>query len=210
MATNPWQAMDIVSSIQEAVKDCKYTQTNRFLSFAPQRDSNALCKWYVDGEGYFSDIYECLLRAQKQVFITDWWLSPEVYLKRPVSESLNQETRLDRVLGKIASRGVLIYVILYKEVSLVIGLDSKHTKKALKLTHPNIRVIRHPKDFLFMWSHHEKMVIIDQEIAFMGGLDLAFGRMDNKEHKLDDLNEDEGKNIISLYNKDFFIFFTDI
>ena len=43
-----------------------------------------------------------------------------------------------------------------------------------------------------MWSHHEKMVIIDQEVGFMGGLDLAFGRMDNKEHRLDDLDSEHG------------------
>ena len=28
------------------------------------------------------------------------------------------------------------------------------------------------------WSHHEKLVLIDNEIAFMGGLDLCFGRWD--------------------------------
>lgn len=28
------------------------------------------------------------------------------------------------------------------------------------------------------WSHHEKMVVIDQSVGFMGGLDICFGRMD--------------------------------
>ena len=37
-----------------------------------------------------------------------------------------------------------------------------------------------------MWSHHEKMVIIDQEIGFLGGLDLCFGRMDSNKHFLGD------------------------
>ena len=27
-----------------------------------------------------------------------------------------------------------------------------------------------------LWSHHEKLVVIDQQIAFIGGIDLAFGR----------------------------------
>jgi len=30
------------------------------------------------------------------------------------------------------------------------------------------------------------MVIIDQKIAFMGGLDLGYGRYDNKNHLLND------------------------
>jgi phosphatidylserine/phosphatidylglycerophosphate/cardiolipin synthase-like enzyme len=30
------------------------------------------------------------------------------------------------------------------------------------------------------------MVIIDQKIAFMGGMDIAYGRMDTKKHLLTD------------------------
>jgi phospholipase D1/2 len=46
------------------------------------------------------------LLAKNEVFITDWWLSPELYLKRPVSREKNQDTRIDVVLRTIASRGV--------------------------------------------------------------------------------------------------------
>lgn len=45
-------------------------------------------------------------------------------------------------------------------------------------------MLQHPADLICWWSHHEKLVIIDQEIAFLGGLDLCFGRMDTQEHKL--------------------------
>jgi phospholipase D1/2 len=31
------------------------------------------------------------------------------------------------------------------------------------------------------------MVIIDQKIVFMGGLDLCYGRLDNPKHSLTDL-----------------------
>ena len=30
------------------------------------------------------------------------------------------------------------------------------------------------------------MVVIDQKIAFMGGLDIGYGRLDNREHLLTD------------------------
>ena len=43
---------------------------------------------------------------------------------------------------------------------------------------------RFPRDW--RWSHHEKVVVIDRKIAFLGGFDLAFGRWDNPEHKLID------------------------
>ena len=37
-----------------------------------------------------------------------------------------------------------------------------------------------------MWSHHEKMVVVDEKIGFMGGLDLCYGRMDNSNHEIFD------------------------
>ena len=44
---------------------------------------------------------------------------------------------------------------------------------------PNIKVLRHPNYVLpSPWSHHEKMVIIDQHVGFLGGLDLCYGRWD--------------------------------
>ena len=36
---------------------------------------------------------------------------------------------------------------------------------------------------VFLWSHHEKCVIIDQSVAFTGGIDLCFGRWDDDTHR---------------------------
>lgn len=50
--------------------------------------------------------------------------------------------------------------------------------------------MRHPdhvSSVVFLWAHHEKMVAIDQTVAFVGGLDLAFGRWDDSQHQLTDL-----------------------
>lgn len=35
-------------------------------------------------------------------------------------------------------------------------------------------------------SHHEKLVIVDNQICFIGGLDLCFGRYDNSKHNVGD------------------------
>ena len=39
------------------------------------------------------------------------------------------------------------------------------------------------------WSHHEKSVIIDQSVGFMGGIDLCFGRWDDDHQRLVDLGQ---------------------
>ena len=118
---------------------------------------------------------------------------------------------LVEVLGELADRGIEIFVHVYKEVSLALTLNSLHTKNCLINRNPNIKVVRHPHRSVvggeFLWSHHEKIVCIDQEVAFLGGLDLCYGRFDNREHKLVDNVEPHFWNGIDYSNsrfKDFY------
>lgn len=56
--------------------------------------------------------------------------------------------------------------------------------------HENIRVFRHPDHArigVFFWAHHEKIVAVDQKYAFVGGLDLCYGRWDDYQHRMTDL-----------------------
>ena len=56
--------------------------------------------------------------------------------------------------------------------------------------HPYIQVMRHPdhvSSSVYLWAHHEKIVVIDQSVAFVGGIDLAYGRWDDREHRLTDV-----------------------
>lgn len=98
--------------------------------------------------------------------------------------------RLDRILQRKASQGVRVYILMYKEVELGISINSLFSKQWLMRLHPNIKVLRHPdpsRGGPLFWSHHEKLVIIDQSYAFVGGIDLCFGRWDNYEHRIADL-----------------------
>lgn len=36
------------------------------------------------------------------------------------------------------------------------------------------------------WAHHEKLCLIDGQVAFMGGLDLCYGRWDTNQHSIAD------------------------
>jgi phospholipase D1/2 len=65
-------------------------------SFAPVR-FNQKCKWFSTSADYFKCVFNAILNAKEEIFITDWWLSPELHLKRPV-ECL--EDRLDKILIK--------------------------------------------------------------------------------------------------------------
>lgn len=198
---------------------------HRFLSFAPERRGNDI-KWYVDGASYMHAVSVALEQARESIWILDWWLSPELYLRRPPAK--NQQYRVDRLLLAAAERGVKVNVIVYKEVTQALTLSSAHTKHHLEELHQNIGVFRHPDhtpdasvlsgqfldtiknmsfspakiaqmpldglksvygstgDTVLYWAHHEKLCLVDGTIAFMGGLDLCYGRWDTNSHPIAD------------------------
>lgn len=164
-----------------------FLKDHRFGSYAALHE-NTLAKWYVNAKGYFEDIANAMEEASEEIFITDWWLSPEIFLKRPVVEG--NRWRLDCILKRKAQQGVRIFIMLYKEVELALGINSEYSKRTLMRLHPNIKVMRHPdhvSSSVYLWAHHEKLVIIDQSVAFVGGIDLAYGRWDDNEHRLTDV-----------------------
>lgn len=70
---------------------------------------------------------------------------------------------------------------------MALGLNSYYSKQVLSNAHENIKVLRHPdhaKVGVFLWAHHEKIVCVDQTYAFIGGVDLCYGRWDDYEHRL--------------------------
>jgi phospholipase D1/2 len=94
---------------------------------------------FVDASDCWRKISSLIEMARDEIFITDWWLSPEVFLKRPMAEG--NYWRLDCVLKRCAERGVRIFVLIYKEMEMTIGLNSSYTKKHLHNLHPNIKVL---------------------------------------------------------------------
>uniref|UniRef100_A0A8C0DWM8 Phospholipase n=1 Tax=Balaenoptera musculus TaxID=9771 RepID=A0A8C0DWM8_BALMU len=140
-----WWAQEITELARGPGRD--FVQLHRHESYAPPRPGT-LARWFVNGAGYFAAAADAILRAQEEIFITGWWLSPEIYLKRPAH---SDDWRLDIMLKKKA-------------------------------------VMRHP-DQVTLWAHHEKLLVVDQVVAFLGGLDLAYGRWDDLHYRLTDLGD---------------------
>ncbi|KAK1417718.1 hypothetical protein QVD17_26852 [Tagetes erecta] len=164
---------------------------HRFGSFAPQRgltDDSSQAQWFVDGQVAFEAIALSIANAKSEIYVTGWWLCPELYLKRPFHA--NGASRLDALFEAKAKEGVKIYILLYKEVAIALKINSLYSQKRLLQIHENVKVLRYPDHFaagIYLWSHHEKIVVVDHQICFLGGLDLCFGRYDTIEHKISDL-----------------------
>lgn len=173
-------------SLQVMQKSTDWSKKHRFDSFAPVRQ-NVFAQWLVDGRDYMWNVSRAISMAQDVIYIHDWWLSPEIYMRRPAA--ISHKWRLDRLLKRKAEEGVKIFVIVYRNINSAIPIDSEYTKFSLLDLHPNVFVQRSPNQFrqnTFFWAHHEKLCIVDHTIAFCGGVDLCFGRWDTPQHSVVD------------------------
>jgi phospholipase D1/2 len=55
--------------------------------------------------------------------------------------------------------------------------------KSKVIRHPDHRVLPGTESSL-LYTHHEKTVVIDQRLAFIGGIDLCWGRWDTDDYRL--------------------------
>lgn len=186
LARNERQLHQFEESIRLMIQISPWVKKNRFDSFAPVRP-NCFAQWLVDGRDHMWVVSRALNQAKDVIYIHDWWLSPELYMRRP--PAISQKWRLDRLLKRKAEEGVKIFVIVYRNIESAVPIDSQYTKFSLLDLHPNIFVQRSPNQFrqnTFFWAHHEKLCIVDHTLAFVGGIDLCFGRWDTPQHTLVD------------------------
>ncbi|VUZ38991.1 unnamed protein product, partial [Hymenolepis diminuta] len=88
-------ALNAAQSTNEAID---YIALNEHGSFAPMRTDSQIIVG-IDGAAYMAAVADAIEAARYEIFITDWFLSPEIYLKRPY---FNDRWRLDVLLKRKA------------------------------------------------------------------------------------------------------------
>jgi hypothetical protein len=168
------QAREWFDSVNHSLKQSGACDLFAFGACFPAR-SDCSAKPLIDGANTFAEISLTIQSAQSEVLIAGWWISPEVSLVE--KDNVRGEALLT-VLMSAAKRGVRIHILVYREISVALPNNSAHVEESLGRLHENIYVMRYPPtspDTLF-WSCHEKLVVVDRKIAFVGGLDLCFSR----------------------------------
>eukprot|EP00516_Mucochytrium_quahogii_P006608 CAMPEP_0203753546 /NCGR_PEP_ID=MMETSP0098-20131031/7303_1 /ASSEMBLY_ACC=CAM_ASM_000208 /TAXON_ID=96639 /ORGANISM=" , Strain NY0313808BC1" /LENGTH=1158 /DNA_ID=CAMNT_0050644193 /DNA_START=456 /DNA_END=3932 /DNA_ORIENTATION=+ len=186
-----------VSNLEPGVRNpVEWSLTHENESFAPRRISSPsvdaeICraKWHVDGHSTFEAIHQAIEDAEYQINIMGWWICADLPLLRP--NDFKPGKSFGALLRRKAVEGVQVNILMYNAPTIALPLDSAYQQKEFsRLTqHENIHVLRHPEHKIkpnstWFWSHHEKLVVVDQRHAFCGGLDICWGRYDSPDHLL--------------------------
>ena len=140
----------------------------------------------IDGESYFRAVREAILSARRTVFILGWDIHSKLRLVRDTDDD-GYPRELGPLLDFVAKKRAVDVYVLSWDFAMIYLLE----REPLPLyvlnwkTHARVRFYmddRHPPGA----SQHQKIVVIDDAVAFSGGLDLSKWRWDTPEHRIDD------------------------
>jgi phosphatidylserine/phosphatidylglycerophosphate/cardiolipin synthase-like enzyme len=137
----------------------------------------------VDGSQALPRIAEAIEGARSHVHIAGWHITPEFGLTRDPAAS-----RLRDLLGELAER-VEVRVLLWGGAPLPLFTPSRAGMRDVQAelvrgTRVRCALDSHERP---LHCHHEKLVIVDDEVAFVGGIDLTSlggDRFDGNAHEL--------------------------
>lgn len=156
----------------------------------PERNCWRVCAasrvaFMVDAAEYFNKLRAALLRAQRSVLIVGWDFDPNIRLD-PVNRP---DESLGQLLAAITeARPELRVRILIWGFSTFYGANHQAAVSFSEPWHAPLPCV----DFAFDdahplgSSHHEKIVCIDDALAFVGGIDLTAERWDTPDHDMMD------------------------
>src|ERR671932_265535 len=145
----------------------------------PPRTGNAV-EVLVDGAQALPRIAEELRRARSHVHLAGWHVTPTFRL------GPSPEDELRAILAELAER-IPVRVLVWAGAPLPLFRPSRGDVRELRdrLEHgTRIRVGLDARERP-MHCHHEKLVVVDDRVAFVGGIDLtsyAGDRLDSRDH----------------------------
>ncbi|MBT8055717.1 MAG: VTT domain-containing protein [Gammaproteobacteria bacterium] len=143
--------------------------------------------YLIDGEEYFTTFREAAKSARHSIILLGWDFDSRFELVREDSDD-GLPAALRDFLDSLAERQEGLHIqVLNWDFSLLLA-NSREWGSAAKMgwtTHERITFCYdafHPSG----GSHHQKLAVIDDRLAFIGGLDFALGRWDTRDHEPDD------------------------
>jgi phosphatidylserine/phosphatidylglycerophosphate/cardiolipin synthase-like enzyme len=152
------------------------------VGLPPARSGNAL-EVLIDGARALPLIASELESAASHVHIAGWYFSPRFALVRG-----DEEVILRDLLARVAQR-VEVRVLVWAGAPLPLFRPSRRRVRAMQadLTEGTRIVCRLDDKERPLHCHHEKTIVIDDRVAFVGGIDLTSesgDRFDSSQHPL--------------------------
>lgn len=166
--------------------------------FSKPTDGNQVTA-FTTGEEYFAHLISAIKGAKEEICIAGWQVNWDAQLAPGVT--------LYSLLCNIVqnNKKINIHVMPWDDTEPVqtyddqtkIVLESINDRFNTEQVHVTLSPSYADKNKNF-FSHHQKQVVIDRKIGFVGGLDIAYGRFDDATYNLQ--ADAQGREALNRYN----------
>lgn len=145
----------------------------------------------IDAADYYRAVRDAIAQARESVFVLGWDIDSRLALIRNGDSPSNPDAlpaALGDLLREVVRRRRSLHVhVLVWDFAMIYLLEREW------LPHYKLRWPSHHRLHVHMddqhppgGCHHQKVVVVDDRVAFVGGLDLTRSRWDTSEHRPDD------------------------
>jgi phosphatidylserine/phosphatidylglycerophosphate/cardiolipin synthase-like enzyme len=142
----------------------------------------------IDAEDYFRAVRDAMLKAKHQILLIGWDFDARIRLAEASDAAPDAPEQVGPFLTWLANRSPDLHIHLLRwDTGAIKSFFRPRTLATIArwLVHPRIHARldgHHPP----AGSHHQKIVVIDDCLAFCGGIDMTAGRWDTRAHRDDD------------------------
>lgn len=143
--------------------------------------------WLIDGEEYFRALRESMEAAEREILIVGWDIDSTVELIRDESHPLYPSPLAATLESLVERKPALEVRVLSWDFAMVYVLE-RELLPAYRFGWEDSERLHFHLDGKHATgaSHHQKFVVIDGDLAFVGGFDLTKSRWDSRAHAADD------------------------
>ncbi|HKP78962.1 MAG TPA: phospholipase D-like domain-containing protein [Phenylobacterium sp.] len=138
----------------------------------------------IDTEAYFTALFEAMQKARRSILILGWGFDPRTRLFPDGYDGPDDPDEVGHVLLRLAKdRPELdIRLLIWKSALPIAATQEFFPHKARKWFEGTAVQFRLDDQVPFGACHHQKVVVIDDRLAFCGGGDIGVDRWDTPGH----------------------------
>lgn len=187
--TNHCGRQGLLNTTSKMMRDQTVVESSRRPILHPGRNCALLARAtrarvLIDGEEYYRNLASVLCKAKQSILIVGWDFDGRIRLQPDDPEAPS----LGKMLRELVERNPDLQVSILIWSVAVAHAPSKPEELLLTsewARHPRISFrldTAHP----IYAAHHQKIVVVDEKIAFAGGMDLTVNRWDSCRHSIGD------------------------
>ena len=137
----------------------------------------------MENKAYFEALDEAIEKAEKSILVLGWQFDPRTRLD-PESPAGQRRFEIgDRLKAMVRNRPDLsVRLLIWRSPLVIAASQGFYPHKALKLFNKRIVELHLDGVGILGACHHQKVVIIDDKVAFVGGGDISVDRWDGEGH----------------------------